>query len=229
MTVDRELSLDPDHSVFDTALYEKYLGMHKAAVAKQDAILKSFIITDFALALLVFGKNLTIPVIGIGLRDLPAAREALTVLSAFSFLMLSLTFLNVQLYHAIIEQFIIRRARPHMIDPDFITAADVYTELYLKAFRSKMNIFGNDFYDAGKGFQWFYSGLTFLLGLTMFSVLLLHVSLVSYAIWLSFELRWFSLLFATSVALMSIVAILVYACPSFPFTIPKSERKSPAR
>lgn len=193
--------------------------MHGRALAKQEALLKASLLSDGLLTLLLFGKNIIIPGTSLNIQDLPAAAEVLTVFASFNFMVLCLAFLNAQAYQAICEQFTSRMAAKKNIDPDFISSAYTSTEIYLKLFRAKMNIFGEDFFEAGRGYKVFYSSLTFLLSLAMFSIILLHLSIVSYGVWRSFAVNWISMLFCASVLLMNFVGILVNMAPSFDFTL----------
>lgn len=226
MTFEREMSLDDDGTIFNDTLHQKYLEMHNRALAKQEALLKTTLLSDGLLALLMFGKSVTIPGTSIGFQDLPAAVEVLTVFASFSFMVLSLAFMNAQAYQAICDQFTNRLAAKKGIDPDFISSAYTSTELYLKLFRAKMNIFGEDFFDAGRGYKIFYSGLSFLLSIAMLSVLLLHLSVIGYGVWKSFATNWISVLFCISVSLMSLAAILVNVAPSFDFTVKQETAKA---
>lgn len=222
MTFEREMQLDEDGSIFTDELHQKYLMMHQRTLDRQDGILKTVAISDGLLALLLFGKNITIPGAGIGIQDLPAAVEVLTVFTSFNFMVLCLAFINAQSYQAIIQQFSNRRAAKKGIDPDFLSAADTFTEIYLKLFRAKMNIFGPDFFDAGWGFKVFYSLLSVMLSLAMLSVVLLHLSVVAYGLWTGFAMNWLSLLFCGAVVLMNVVGILVNMAPAFAFTVTNS-------
>lgn len=226
MTFEREMSLDDEGSIFTTELHQKFISMHGRALTRQDALLKGTFVGDALLALLLFGKNITIPGTSIGIQDLPAAVEVLTIFASFSFMMLSLNFVNTQAYQAIVEQFTIRQARTKNIDPDFLTSADVFTELYLKIFRREMNIFGPDFFDAGWGFRVFYGCLLFLMGTAMLSVLLLHLSVVAYGVWTAFAWNWISPVFCVAVILMNVVGILVNLAPSFAFTVGETAKKT---
>ncbi|MCP8897371.1 hypothetical protein KYK29_20785 [Shinella daejeonensis] len=225
MTFEREMLLDDDGTVFNDTLHQKYLEMHSRTLAKQEALLKTALLSDGLLALLLFGKNVTIPGTSIGFQDLPAAVEVLTVFASFSFMVLSLAFMNAQAYQAICEQFTIRLAAKKGIDPDFISSAYTSTELYIKLFRPKMNIFGEDFFVAGRGYKAFYSSLSVLLSMAMLSVLLLHMSVVGYGVWKSLAFNWISILFCLSVSLMNLAAILVNVAPSFDFTVKQEAPK----
>ncbi|WP_429807074.1 hypothetical protein [Ensifer sp. B1-9] len=227
LTMQREMQLDPDGAIFTSALYEKYLSMHRLAISRQEGNLKALVFTDIGLAMLLFGKNVTIPGTSLGLHDIPAGIQVLTALSSFTFLILSLTFLNSQLYQAIIEQFSIRTAEQKQIDPDFLTAADTFTELYVKAFRGKMNIFGIDFYDAGRGFRAYYGSLLILLVAAFISILLLHLAIIGYGVWLSLNWSWLSALFVSSVILTNLAAVAVNLATEFSFTITQEQLKLP--
>ncbi|KQU96794.1 hypothetical protein ASD00_18260 [Ensifer sp. Root31] len=227
MTMQREMQLDTDAAVFTDSLYEKYLSMHRSAILRQDGNLKAVVLADIGLAMLLFGKNVTIPGTSLGLHDIPAGIQVLTALSSFAFLMLSLTFLNSQLYQAVIEQFSIRTAAPRQIDPDFLTAADTFTELYIKAFRGKMNIFGIDFYEAGRGFRAYYGGLIIILVAAFISILLLHLAVIGYGVWLSLNWSWLSALFVSSVFLTNLAAVGVNLATEFSFTITEEQLELP--
>lgn len=219
MTVQQEMALDTDGVIFNEELYQKYLRMHAEALKRQEGLLKTTVLADAALALILFGKNVTIPGTSIGLQDIPAATEVFTVLAAFGFLMLSLSFLNAQCYVAIVEQFNIRKAKPYYIDPDFLNAADTFTEIYLKAFRANLNVHGIDFYEAGKGYKIYYTVMTGLLLLAMISLMALHFTVVGYGVWASLSDFWFTKLFAGSIVLISIVSVLVNLFIGFSFNI----------
>lgn len=199
MTVQKEMGLDPNEEVFNDELLSKYLAMHREALTKQEALGKSVVVIDIALAAVIFGKNLTIPIVGISLSDLPAALQTLSLLSSFAFLMLSLGFLNALLYQAIIDQFHNRRAEKYAIDPDFLIAASSYVELWMKAFRGQMNIWGKDFYPAGLGYRVFYGVVFFFALIAVIATIVLHLALVGFAVWMSNEDAWWFYCFAAAV------------------------------
>lgn len=219
MTFEREMLLDDEGKIFNDALHQKYLDMHSRSVAKQDSILKTLLITDCLLALLLFGKNVTIPGTPLSLQDIPAAIEVLTLFASFNFMVLSLAFANTQAYAAICDQFTNRLAAKACVDPDFISAAHISKELYLKLFRPKFNIFGEDFFEAGRAFRIFYFSLTSIILLAMLSVFFLHMSVVGYGVWKVFNFNWFSILFCSSVLLTTTAGIFVNFSPSFGFTV----------
>lgn len=219
MTVQNEMQLDPDGRFYNDDLYQKYLSMHREALARQQGQAKALAMIDAGLALVIFGKNVAIPGFGLSLQDIPAALEVLTALASFTFMMLSLSFLNVQCYQAIIEQFNIRKAKGTYLDPDFITAADTFTELYLKAFRPQMNIHGPDFFSPGKGFRIYFQSMVFLMITAMFLVLLIHLALVSVGAWQSFTGKWISAAFCLVIVLLNVVGILANLMVGFNFTV----------
>lgn len=219
LTVQREMDLDTEGTIFTDDLYQRYLGMHREALNRQASQLKTVVLADAALTLLLFGKNVTIPGTSLGIQDIPAAVEVFTALAAFGFLVLSLSFLNAQCYLAVIEQFNIRRARPFHVDPDFLTAADTFTEFYLKAFRAQLNIHGPDFFEAGRGYKAYYTIMTVLLVIAMVSLVVLHVAVVASGVWASLSPGWVSKLFGFSMALLTIVSVLVNLFIGFSFNL----------
>lgn len=223
MTVAEEMALDKDGLIFTDALREKYLAMHKQAVARQDATLKTLIFADLALALLLFGKNIGLPGTTLSLQDIPAATQVFTALASFGFLTVALAFLNAQTYQAVIEQFDVRRTKATAIDPDYLTAADTFSELYLKAFRRQMNVFGQDFYDPGKGYKRYYFLMVLLISLSYASILLLHLSAIAAGIWATWSVGWMPILFCIAVVLMNTTGILVNVLLSFDFVVKSTD------
>lgn len=219
MTVQHEMTLDPDGVIFNDDLYNKYLRMHSECLRRQEALIRNTVLVDAALALLLYGKNVTIPGTSLGIQDIPAAVEVFTILSAFSFLMLSISFLNAQCYMAIIEQFNVKKARPYEVDPEFLTAADTHSELYLKIFRSKLNIYGIDFFEAGKGYRYFYTTMIVALLLAFLGMLSLHFVVVFSATWAVMTEFFVSKLLAVTVFLMSTVGILINIFIGFSFEL----------
>lgn len=219
MTFEREMILDKEEKVFNDNIYHKYIKMYERATTRQDALMKSFMMADGLLAIFLFGKDFSIPGISISIRDFPAALEILTLFASFSFMILCLAFANAQAYMAICSQFANRTAQKYNIDPDFISASDIYTEFHIKLFRPKMNIFGIDFFEAGRGYRWFYSSLSFLLSLAMMSVIALHISIICYAIWLIFSMNWISILVCCAAIIINLSGLLSNIAPSFNFKV----------
>jgi hypothetical protein len=103
------------------------------------------------------------------------------------------------------------------VDPDFITAGDVFTEWYVKAFRSKLNIHGIDFFEAGRGYRLYYSTVMLLLSFAMMILVVLHFVVLGWGVFSSFSWAWLRLLFCSAIALVSVVAFLVNLLIGFPF------------
>lgn len=219
MTAAEEMRLDPQEEVFNDALHDKYISMHREAINQQNAAIKTLVISDIGLALLLFGKNIKIPGTDFGIQDIPAANEVLTISAAFSFLTLAMAFLNSQSYQAILEQFYIRRAAKWGIDPDFIAFGNIFSQVYLKSFRRKMNNFGIDFFIPEKRYVVFYSLLVVLLALSWLSILALHICVVAAGAWHSVSTHWLSWIFAGSIMLMHVVGISINLLPDFRFRV----------
>ncbi|MBB3218359.1 hypothetical protein FHW72_003464 [Ochrobactrum sp. RC6B] len=219
MTFEREMTLDKEEKVFNNSLYQKYLSMYERAASRQDTLLRSLVIADGILAIFIFGKDISIPHTELSIREFPAALEILTFFASFSFMMLCLSFANTQAYLAICNQFTNRIAMKYNIDPDFISASDIFTEFHIKLFRPKMNIFGIDFFEAGYGYRWFYSSLLFLLSIIVISIIALHMSIIGYAIYLISSTNIISIVLICVVFIINICGLLVNIAPSFNFTI----------
>ena len=151
-TLDRELNLDKS-LVSDASKYDRIVKMLQIAEAKRDALLRSLMMLDALTLLLIFGKNLTIPGIGLSLAEIPAAREAVTVLASAAFQFLSLAQLNLNCYSAFVDVISQHRARETGVDPDILSAFDKFQEFSVKLYRSKINIHTYDFAEPGTGYK----------------------------------------------------------------------------
>jgi len=223
MTIQREMDLDPENELFNEALHQKYIQMHGRALDKQEATMKSVILTDALLALVLSGKSLTIPGTSLEISDIPAAVEVLTVLASLSFMSLCLAFINTQAYLAIAQEFTNRIAQKKFVDPDFLSAAHMPTELYEKIFRLKMNIVGSDFFEAGRGFGLFYPTAMKLMLVSFLSLIVLHMSLVGWGIWAIWELNLLAIVVCIASVVANAVGLLVSLDLPFNFSLPKTD------
>ncbi len=158
MTFDAELSLDKA-GIFGLETYEKFLEMQGISEAKLERIIKSTLFTDALLFLVLNGHSWPIPGFGSPVSSIPAIQEILLFMSSLSFLFLCTTFITNQCYVAIISQFGNRIVDSNLIDPYFFTASRMHFDLFLKLFRSKLNIWGADFYQHNRGFEIFTSAI----------------------------------------------------------------------
>ncbi|NTJ00342.1 hypothetical protein G6L07_08390 [Agrobacterium rhizogenes] len=215
MSVAEEMRLDTDNEVFTDELQAKYISMHSEAEKQQQASFKGVILADVGLALILFGKNVKIPGTDLGLQDIPAATEVLTVLASFCFLALCQSFANTQSYQAILEQFSNRKALKHGIDPDYLTFGDVLSQVYLKAFRAKMNNFGADFYVPRRPYLNFYGFVTLMLALSWASILVLHLTVVGAGVWHFIGATWMWWPFAGAMLVIHLTGLLMNLLLSF--------------
>lgn len=190
MTVAEEMRLDREGEVFNEELHARYIAMHREASSAQDRSIKSVATADIGLSFILFGKNIKIPGTDFGLQDIPAATEVLTVVATFGFLTFCMAFANAQSYQAILEQFSNRKARKYGIDPDFITYGDIFSQVYIKVFRFKMNFFGSDYFVPGKKYKLFYGALISMLAVSWLSLLIMHLTVVGSGIRYSIGDSW---------------------------------------
>src|SRR5690606_25310908 len=112
--------------------------------------IRSVFILDSAVAVLVSGKSLTIPILDVATSDLPAILEIVTALSAVAAVFTAVAFVNWAAYDAIVNQYAVRDSK-NVLDPEFIQASDKHMEFTVKLLRSKFNIYGVDFFHPGRG------------------------------------------------------------------------------
>jgi hypothetical protein len=180
MTFARELALDKE-GLFNEDRYKNYTGMLQQTEQKRDNLVRTIIVCDALVVLLLLGKTIKIPGMELSLAELPGATEALTVLSTLAFFFLATTMINWNAYSLIIDQFNIRKAEKSGIDPDFLSASDKYTEFWLKIYRRKFNIWNFDFFVPRRGFI----ALSYLVStcatLVIISMLGLHITVIGAA------------------------------------------------
>jgi hypothetical protein len=183
MTLDREIDLDPNEKIFNHELFSEYRQRHSEALTRQAGLIKAIIWSDAALALFISGRNINIPTLDIGLSDLPVAREVLAISASLTFMFLCVAFTNIQLYEAILQTLAKRKALGSGIDPEFLSSAYLFSEMHLKTNRTKMNLWGVDFFEPGISFRIYYGAITSLMMLSMIGIILLHFGLILNATW----------------------------------------------
>jgi hypothetical protein len=176
-TLGHELSID-NRRLIDDARYERYLKMQQVSEMKRDSMLRAVLLLDALAMLLLFGKSFSVPGLGMPLSEIPAARELLTFFASLSFQFFALAFINWHGYTAIVDAIGTYKAQPSGVDPDFVTASDKYMEFMPKLFRSKMNIYGIDFVTPGRGYTLAAGIASFLAMLSVYSILIIHISAV---------------------------------------------------
>ncbi|KQR33997.1 hypothetical protein ASF91_08655 [Rhizobium sp. Leaf155] len=224
LTVAEEMRLDPNEEIFTDELHSKYIAMQKEAERQLQAAIKGVVYADIGLSLLLFGKNVKIPGIDFGIQDIPAAIEVLTVLASFCFLVLCQSFANSQCYLAVIDQFSIRKALKRGIDPDFLTFGNVFSQIFIKAFRADMNIYGSDFFIPRKRYRAFYHSVLVLVALSWLSVLAVHCIVVGVGVWNSIGETWLWWPFAGAVLLIHVTGIAMNIFIDFKFDAPPREQ-----
>ena len=169
MTFDAEMNLDKVNA-FGRETYEKYLEIHQISEDKLARMIRALFVIDALLFLLISGKSWSMPGFGVEISSIPAIHEILLFASALSFFILCGAFITVQCYSAIIDQFGNRIVNSNLMDPDFFNASHKHFDFFLKIFRAKLNIWGEDFYRHGRAFAvfaWLINVITVLTVLTL--------------------------------------------------------------
>jgi hypothetical protein len=176
LSFDSELNLDK-YSIFGRDTYEKYLEVQREAEIKQDQLLRSMFFLNALLFLVVNGQDWSIPIIDLQISSIPAVLEILLFASTIAFFFLCVTFVTNQCYIGIIDQFGNRIVDSNLIDPDFFNASRKPYDFFLKIFRPKLNFWGEDFYEAGKGFKVFCHIISVLVVVVVLSFPTVHIAL----------------------------------------------------
>jgi hypothetical protein len=224
MALSKEIERDSEREFFNEKLLHRYIGMHDKASAKQESLIKSLLAFNAILAMIVFGKNFTLPFIKISTQEIPAATEIFVLLSSFSFMMLATAFTNTQLYYAACEVLIDSDAKKKSIDSDYILAGYVYTEIYVKMFQKRISYLDREVFSAGIGYSIFYSSIILLLSISILSLLLLHFILLGYALWVVSDGFWVSAFVAIPTITLNILAVLIFTSPSFKFSLKENAK-----
>lgn len=224
LTLDHELQLDETFRV-DNQRYKTLLEMFKLSEQKRDNLLRSFLLLDAVAAILLFGKSINIPGLGISLNDIPAAREIVIFFSSLAFQFAATSFLNWNGYAAMIDTINLHRSRRTGIDPDWLSAGDKFMEFAAKLYRPRMKIYGPDVLLPGRGYRIvarLVSGLTLM---TMLTLLLLHLAVATVSIRqtaLSLPSGFFNLMlvciYTTCVGAANLGGILVFFTMGRSFT-----------
>lgn len=157
LSFDKELNLDRN-GVFGRETYEKYIERHQEVLVKQDQLIRSLVMLNAILFLILSGQNWVIPGIGVQVSTIPAIHEILLFMSSMTFYFLCAFFVTSQCYSGVIDEFGNRIVDSNLIDPDFFNASRKHYDFFLKLYRPKLNIWGDDFFQHGRGFAVF-SGL----------------------------------------------------------------------
>lgn len=225
MTFERELALDQEGKIFDHNLYQLYLERHREAVARQNGLMRSFLLFDAISALILAGGTIAIPGTDLNVTEIPAIKQILIIASSFAFLMFTCAFANAQLYEAITQVFSQQRAARHSVDPDFLSAAHTFTEIYLKAFRPKMNIWGVDFFTPSRRYIYFYRLITFLITVCILSVVVIHIAILASGAG-SILAHWSGIAISAIALTMNLTALLVGTGISLPFDLAREHENT---
>lgn len=182
MSLDLEMNLDKSSAIFNEERYLRYLAMLAEAAKRREALSKSLVLADFLTLMVISGKNVIIPGTDMKLLEFPGAMQSTMLFASLSFMFLCTSFFNEQSYQAIVSQFSIRKGKRTALDPDFISASDTFLEFYLKIYRKKLNIWGDDFFTPKSRFLTFFGMLTLSIILSFTVLVLFHFILIGVAI-----------------------------------------------
>ncbi|MCS4240926.1 hypothetical protein M2418_000428 [Rhizobium sp. BIGb0125] len=232
MAFDAELTLMAD-PVKEAELADKYLARAQEASARRDSTLKALVVLNTFLAIASSGKSVNIPGVGISMSDIPALMEVLIGLVSAAFYLSAHSFTTWLCYSQIHYVFIERVARKKELDPDLYSFAETSSEPTLKMLGPELNIWGPDWYAAGKGFKVtaklydICNNLFFLMLPVLHCMLLVHaiMRVISTA-----EVGVTHIVFFAWVVLTHLLAVFVWVIPHVVFTfILEGESKKNAK
>ncbi|WP_433762643.1 hypothetical protein [Brucella anthropi] len=220
LTFQEEMKRDEDGRFFNDNLYQSYIQMYKEAVKRRDAIFKSVILLDFIALLVYYGRDIKIPVVNVGFSDVPGGFLSIVLLSSLSFLFFAISFANEQFYKCIAHQFNVRKAEKLGIDPDYLSAADIFEDIALKVFRRRMSIFTKDYYEPSKGYRVAFGSMTtamLVVVMLMFSMHLFFSISVSALTYTSQSKSLLTILLASATIITNIVSLAILLTQNISF------------
>lgn len=123
---------------------------------QQNSLIRSLTVSLFLAFVAWNGGNIQIPGTGTSIAEVPAFLELSLIVAAFSVLMITYTFLSIQIYNAVITSVASDVLAKNKLDPDLFAAAHTPTWLFLKYLQNapvngrlpgfKISTFGRLFY-----------------------------------------------------------------------------------
>lgn len=104
--------------------------------SQQNNLIRSLTVAVFLAFVAWNGGNIQIPGTGASIADVPAFLEICLIAAAFNVLMVTYSFLSIQLYDAVISAVASDVMAKNQLDPDLFTAAHTPTWLFLKYCRT---------------------------------------------------------------------------------------------
>ena len=95
--------------------------MYNEAIRRRDAALKTLVIADFCIIVLISGKNITVLGFAISLGEIPAALEFSIMLASMGWLFGNLAFPTEQAYQTVLRGFNQTKAKKAHVDPEFLS------------------------------------------------------------------------------------------------------------
>jgi hypothetical protein len=102
---------------------------------KQDNLIRSLMISLFLAFIAWNGGTFQIPGTGASMEDIPAFLELSLIASALSVLLVTCSFLSIQVYNAVISAVVSDVLAKNKLDPDLFAAAHTPTWLFFKYFK----------------------------------------------------------------------------------------------
>ncbi|THH38321.1 hypothetical protein E4Z66_01750 [Aliishimia ponticola] len=114
------------------AVLEGLVKQREQLEAQQNNILRSLTISLFLAFIAWNGGNIQIPGTGASIADVPSFLELCLIAASLSVLMITYSFLSIQLYNAVIFAVASDVMAKNKLDPDLFTAARTPTWLFVK-------------------------------------------------------------------------------------------------
>jgi hypothetical protein len=157
-----------EERIFSENFVREALNQKLVHAIEQRNIIKGLFFLIFASYIFLNGSDISVPGLGISLKNIPGVLPLLIVVGSFSVGMLIVNFINLQAYDALIDQFVLRMSGNGFIDPDIIKSSLEPFHFVHKLFRKQFNIHDKNTFEIGRAGKIFNIFVLLFLSLFLF-------------------------------------------------------------
>lgn len=212
--------IEADDPELEESLAKKLSDRLKEAEAKRDAGFKSLISIDSILAIVLSGRDFSIPAVGVSTKDIPALLEVLVSIASVSVCLVALSFTTWLCYSQLLFTVLVRSGTKKNVKSSLVTFADQFSELGIYLFSTELGRFQNQLFEPTRGFRVFAAAYELSSRVLFFLIPIIHSLLIIYALMAIVEKAGFtplhSLLYI-AVICGHLLAVLFWIAPTVKF------------
>lgn len=217
-TLVREGYFDP--SLLEDKILFDYVERRREAETRRDNILKSLVVLDAFIVIILSGVSLNIPFFNIAADSFPLVLEIMTLIASVAAFFSVLAFVNVSAYDQLIYTIQANRELGSEVDADYRTAALHYFEFFPKLFRNNSHVSGFDFYIPGRSFRFAMNLFNVLVMLLFLAIPILHFYIVYWSLSNTISSSIFSFgygIYYFMVCMLMVLGLFAIVLPWAPF------------